>query len=42
MPEDDLLAEGGMVSTLEEFYQLIGGTPQEQMAVVRFQKYSEE
>ena len=38
MPESDLVAEGGMVETLEEFYRLINGVPQERLAVVRFEK----
>lgn len=38
MPESDLVAEGGMVETLEEFYQLISGEPDEPIAVIRFEK----
>lgn len=38
MPESDLVAEGGVVETLSEFYQLIGGFSQEQVAVIRFKK----
>ena len=36
MPEDDLVAEGGMCKTKEEFYALIGGHPLEQVVVIRF------
>ncbi|AFJ21461.1 hypothetical protein [Salisaeta icosahedral phage 1] len=38
MPEDDLQAEGGMVDTLEEFYELIGFPPSHEVAVVRFER----
>jgi hypothetical protein len=36
MPASDLIAEGGMCQTLDEFYELIGMTPDETVAVVRF------
>lgn len=38
MPESDLVAEGGMAETLAEFRQLVGGTLQERLAVIRFEK----
>ena len=38
MPEDDLVHEGGMVDTLEDFYNLIGAHPNEQVVVIRFKK----
>ena len=38
MPVDDLVHEGGMVDTLEEFYNLIGAHPNEQVVVIRFKK----
>jgi hypothetical protein len=38
MPKDDLIHEGGMVDTLEEFYDLIGAHPNEQVVVIRFKK----
>lgn len=38
MPESDLAAEGGMVETLAEFYRLIGSDPEEQIAVIRFER----
>lgn len=37
MPESDLEKEGGMVDTLEEFYDLIGLPPSKEVAVIRFQ-----
>jgi hypothetical protein len=37
MPEDDLEAEGGMVDTLEDFYELIDLPPSHEVAVVRFE-----
>lgn len=37
MPESDLEAEGGMVDTLREFYDLIGLPPEHEVAVVRFE-----
>lgn len=36
MPEADLLAEGGMCASLGEFCVLIGKTPDDVVAVVRF------
>jgi hypothetical protein len=41
MPKSDLVAEGGMVETLGEFILLIGGAPQEIVAVVRLEKLEE-
>lgn len=41
MPESDLAAEGGMVETLEEFYELVGLPPSAEVAVVRFELVSE-
>ena len=38
MPESDLLAEGGMCSTLDEFCALIGKLPNDYVTVIRFQK----
>lgn len=38
MPPQDLEAEGGMCSTLEDFYELIGKSPEEFVTVVRFEK----
>ena len=38
MPESDLAAEGGMVDTLDEFYELIKAHPNEQVVVIRFRK----
>lgn len=38
MPESDLEAEGGMVDTKQEFYQLIGLPPATFVAVLRFEK----
>ena len=38
MPLSDLEAEGGMCSTLDEYYQLIQKSPQDYVTVVRFQK----
>lgn len=37
MPESDLEAEGGMCETKEEFYDLMGVHPNEQVVVIRFQ-----
>ncbi|MCS4142165.1 hypothetical protein [Salinibacter ruber] len=37
MPEDDLDAEGGMVDSLEDFYELIGLPPSHEVAVIRFE-----
>ena len=36
MPVEDLIAEGGMCSTLEEYYAFIGKTPEDFMTVIRF------
>ncbi len=38
MPRADLNAEGGMCSTLDDFYALIRKTPSDYVTVVRFQK----
>lgn len=38
MPMDDLMDEGGMCSTLDEFYKLIGKSPQDYVTVLRFEK----
>ena len=37
MPEEDLIAEGGLWASLEEFIMLFGGNPDKELAVVRFQ-----
>jgi len=37
MPESDLEAEGGMVDTLTEFYDLVELPPEHEVAVVRFE-----
>ncbi len=36
MPFEDLAAEGGMCSTREEFYALIGKLPEDVVSVIRF------
>jgi len=38
MPNEDLIAEGGMCMTLEDFYCLIGKSSEEIVSVVRFEK----
>jgi hypothetical protein len=38
MPSEDLIAEGGMCSSLDDFYRLIDMTPEETVAVIRFEK----
>ena len=38
MPETDLMAEGGICASLEEFYELIGVSSDEYVAVVRFSR----
>ena len=38
MPLTDLVAEGGMCSSLDEFYELIGKTREDYVTVVRFEK----
>lgn len=40
MPEADLLAEGGMCETVEDFCALIDSSPLEQVVVIRFEKVS--
>lgn len=37
MPAEDLAAEGGMCRTLKAFYALIGKSPDDIVAVIRFQ-----
>ena len=41
MPEEDLQSEGGMCSTMTEFYDLIGKTADDVVAVIRFEKVRE-
>tara|TARA_Y100000310_G_scaffold325234_1_gene388417 strand:- start:281 stop:637 length:357 start_codon:yes stop_codon:yes gene_type:complete len=36
MPEEDLIAEGGMCETLPEFWELVGGDEDTVVTVVRF------
>ncbi|MGB2962839.1 MAG: hypothetical protein WBB69_02530 [Anaerolineales bacterium] len=36
MPLEDLYAEGGMCSSREEFYNLIGKSPEDFVSVIRF------
>jgi len=38
MPLDDLLNEGGMCSSIEEFCSFVGKTPEDYVAVIRFEK----
>jgi hypothetical protein len=38
MPKADLLAEGGMCDTLEDFYDLVGLPPEHVVAVIRFER----
>lgn len=38
MPKRDLLAEGGICGTLEEFCELIGKAPRDYVTVIRFAK----
>ena len=38
MPGSYLVAEGGMVSTLEEFYELTGKPASQEVTVIRFKK----
>jgi hypothetical protein len=38
MPVSDLIAEGGMCTSIEEFIELIGKTPDDYVTVVRFTK----
>jgi hypothetical protein len=38
MPPEDLVAEGGMCKTLDEFCQLVKKSPEDTMSVIRFQK----
>lgn len=41
MPQEDLVAEGGMCATIEEFAHLVGKPLDESMAVIRFKKLFE-
>ncbi len=38
MPLEDLVAEGGMVDTIEAFCQLVGKSPDDECLVIRFEK----
>ncbi|MFV2016372.1 MAG: hypothetical protein ACC656_13150, partial [Candidatus Heimdallarchaeota archaeon] len=38
MPLKDLKAEGGMCSSREEFYNLIGKSPEDIVSVIRFRR----
>ena len=38
MPIEDLVAEGGMCNTLEEFFDFIGKGPNDTVSVIRFEK----
>lgn len=38
MPVTDLRAEGGMCSTLQEFYDLVGLDPDHHVTVIRFER----
>ncbi|HDY87563.1 MAG TPA: hypothetical protein ENH82_05525 [bacterium] len=38
MTAEDLIAEGGMCSTIKEFCELVGFTPEKQMTVIWFKK----
>lgn len=38
MPPSDLVAEGGMCSSLDDFYKLVGKSPEQYVAVIRFEK----
>ncbi len=38
MPASDLVAEGGMCETMDEFCRLVGKSPADIMTVVRFEK----
>jgi hypothetical protein len=40
MPRADLIAEGGMCSTLQDFCQLIRKSPDDVVAVIRFERVS--
>jgi hypothetical protein len=37
MPESDLIAEGGLWQTRDEFISFIGGDPLRRVAVIRFE-----
>jgi len=41
MPVEDLIHEGGMCDTLEDYYKLIGKTKEDILTVVRFEKIGE-
>jgi hypothetical protein len=38
MPEEDVEAEGGFCTTVDEFIMMIGKSPDDTMAVLRFEK----
>lgn len=38
MPSTDLVAEGGMCSSLDDFYNLINKTPEDYVTVIHFEK----
>ena len=38
MPPADLIEEGGMCSSLDDFYELIGKSPEDYVTVIRFEK----
>ena len=38
MPAEDLVAEGAMCDSLEEYYRLIGKLPEDVVTVIRFKK----
>ena len=40
MPVEDLMAEGGMCKSLEEFCDLVGMRPQDKVTVIRFHRVS--
>jgi len=40
MPQEDLLAEGGMCKTLNEYIEFIGKEPNDTVSVIRFIKIS--
>ena len=37
MPEEDLAAEGGLWESKEEFIELFGGSPEDEVTVIRFE-----
>lgn len=42
MPENDLLAEGGLWKTVDEFIEFIKGDPEEIVTVITFKKIDSE